>query len=157
MCVRCALKLHLRVFFFFSSSGKKDKIKTKIINRDKFEFFKRCITERHFTKVLCSLKMPSDTPDDKTRPLFIHDHKRLLSFHSPELKRHFPPTIGHVGTFGCTLLAFIPIDVKISRHIGFNNDEFRKENENDPLSSFKRFQSARASLFALIRSQDDES
>ena len=107
-------------------------------------------------KVLCSLKMASDTPDDKTRPLFIHDHKRLLSFHFPELKRHFPPTISHFGTFGCTLLAFIPIDAKISRHMRFNNDEFRKENENDPLS-FKRFQFARTSLFALIRSQDDES
>ena len=48
-------------------------------------------------KVLCSLKVASDIPDDKTRqdkkPLFIHDQKRLLSFHSPELKRLFPPTI----------------------------------------------------------------
>ena len=83
-------------------------------------------------KVFCSLKMASDTPDDKTRQgLYLSTIRNVYClFHSPELKRHFPQTIGHVGTFGCTLLAFIPIDAKISRHIRFNNDESGAPNEN---------------------------
>ena len=39
----------------------------------------------------------------------------------------------HVGTFELTLLAFIPIDAKISRNIGFNNDEFRKETQKETI------------------------
>lgn len=91
--------------------------------------------------VLCSLQMASDFPDGKTRqdkkPLFIHDHKRLSRTQTP-FSTDDPCYVTaytrmHVGIFGCTLLAFIPIDAKISRHIGFNNDEFRKETQKETI------------------------
>ena len=65
--------------------------------------------------------------------------RSLLSFHSSDLKRHFPPTISllHYGLFSNTCRNIWMLVTRIYshryRHTGFSNEEFWKETQKETI------------------------
>lgn len=89
--------------------------------------------------VLCSLQMASDIPDGKTRQeAFIYPRSETsipnsnAIFHRRSLLRYglHSNACRNIWMYATRIY---PIDAKISRHIGFNNDEFRKETQKETI------------------------